>query len=138
MLEASLALGINIASISNYRNTSVHYRGKLFYTYPIVDFDQVFESSKLNTPSGLLNEVISIKVWSYDAKTLNLIKGCEAGPFESKTKASKSLGINKRVIDHFLDTDKAEGVKGTYLYSQALSKKKSQSLSYRLQRKILN
>jgi len=50
MKEASQALKINITSISHYRNTSVQYRGKLFYTYPIVDFEQVFKSSKKNTP----------------------------------------------------------------------------------------
>ena len=125
MSEASLSLGINIASINQYRNTSIPYRGKLFYTEPITDFNQVFSSSKLNTPSGLVNKVVAIKVWCYDAKTLELIKG---SPFDSKVKASKALGIRRSVIDYFLDTGKAEGVIGTYLYSRPLSDKEIKNL----------
>lgn len=125
MTEASLTLGINIASLNQYRNTSIPYRCKLFYTDPIVDFNQVFESSKQNTPSGLVNRVIAIKVWCYDAKTLELIKG---SPFDSKTKASKALGIRRSVIDYFLDTGKAEGVKGTYLYTRPITDKEIKNL----------
>jgi len=43
----------------------------------------------------------------------------EGSPFESKNLASKALGINRRVIDLFLDSDK--GVKGSYLYTRALT-----------------
>ena len=125
MSEASRSLGINIASLIQYRNTSISYRGKLFYTEPITDFNQVFNSSKLNTPCGLVNRVVAIKVWCYDAKTLELIKG---SPFDSKVKASKALGISRRVIDYFLDTGKAEGVKGSYLYSRPLSDKEIKNL----------
>ena len=118
--QASLALNINVASISQYRDTSVSYRGKLFYTNPIVNFDEVFESSKKNTPSGLLNKVIATKVWAYDAKTLKPVIG---SPFISKRKAAISLGISKRVVDYFLDKGKPEGVKGTYIYSRPLNNK---------------
>jgi hypothetical protein len=125
IMKASLALGINIASISYYRNTSIPYKGKLFYTDPIVDFNQVFEASKINTPSGLANEVIAVKVWSYDAKNLDFIKG---SPFDSKTKASKALGISRPVIDYFLDTGKPEGVRGTYLYTRPLTDREIKNL----------
>lgn len=101
MMEASQALGINIASISHYRNSPIPYRGKLFYTDPIVNFNEVFESSKINTPKGLVNKVMPVEVWSYDAKTLHIIKG---SPFYSKIKASKTLHIGRSVIDYFLDT----------------------------------
>ena len=46
MRETSATLGINMASINQYRNTSVPYRGRLFYTDPIKDFNQAFEISK--------------------------------------------------------------------------------------------
>lgn len=122
---ASLALEINPTSLSQYRDTSIPYRGKLVYTNPIEDLDEVFEASKKNTPQGLLNKVIPVKVWVYEAKTLELVKG---SPFFSKTKASKVLGIRRRVIDYFLDKGKAEGVKGNYLYSRPLDNKEIKSL----------
>lgn len=116
--EASRNLNINIASISQYKDTPIPFKGKLFYTQPILDFTQVFEASKLNTPVTLTNEVVAIKVWAYDAKTLELINNA---PFESKIKASTLwVGISRTVIDYFIDTDKAEGVKGRYLYTKPL------------------
>jgi hypothetical protein len=122
---ASLALEINPTSLSQYRDTSIPYRGKLVYTNPIKDLDEVFEVSKKNTPEDLLNKVIPVKVWVYEAKTLELVKG---SPFFSKRKASMGLGISRRVIDYFLDKGKAEGVKGNYLYSRPLDDKEIKSL----------
>lgn len=49
-------------------------------------------------------------------------------PFLSKTKASTPLGIGRSVIDYFLDTGKAEGVKGNYLYSRKLKATEIKSL----------
>lgn len=123
--EASLALDINATSISQYRDTSVPYRGKLIYTKPIVDFDKEFEAATRNRPQGLLNKVTPIKIWVYDANTLKLIEG---SPYDSKNKASLALGISRGVIDYFLDKDKAEGVKGNYLYSRPLNDKEIKNL----------
>jgi len=103
----------------------VPYRSKLIYTKPIEDFEKEFEAVTKNTPKGLLNKVTPIKIWAYDAKTLNLIEG---SPFDSKNKASLALGISTRVIDYFLDKDKAEGVKGNYIYSRPLSDEIIQNL----------
>jgi len=75
MQKTCATLGINIASIIQYRNTSVPYRGKLFFTEPIIDFNRAFEVSKLNTPKGLVNRVLSTKLLFYDAKTLELVIG---------------------------------------------------------------
>jgi hypothetical protein len=62
MTDASRSLDINMASLNQYRNTDVSFRGKLFYTEPLIDFDLAFESSKQNTPSDLVNRVVAIKV----------------------------------------------------------------------------
>jgi len=62
--EASLALGINPTSLSQYKDTSVPYRNKLVYSNPIEDFDKVFEFSQKNTPQGLLNVVKPVKIWA--------------------------------------------------------------------------
>lgn len=73
--EASRELSYPISGILRYKNTSIPYRGKLFFNYPITDFNQVFEQTKKLTPKGLLNRVISTQVWAYDAINLELIKG---------------------------------------------------------------
>lgn len=49
-------------------------------------------------------------------------------PFISKTKASAALDIGRKLIDYFLDTGKAEGVKGNYLYSRQLKDTEIESL----------
>ena len=62
MTDASRSLDINIASLNMYRNTNVPFRGKLIYTEPLIDFYLALKSSKQNTPSDLVNRVLSIKV----------------------------------------------------------------------------
>lgn len=46
-----------------------------------------------------------------------------------KKKASKCLGISRRVIDYFLDTRKPEGVKGRYLYTRPLTNSEIKTLN---------
>jgi hypothetical protein len=41
----------------------------------------------------------------------------------SKTQASLSLGVSRYVINYYIDTGKAEGVKGTYIFSRQLEDK---------------
>jgi hypothetical protein len=69
-------------------------------------------SNGLNLDSNIAKEV-----WVYDAKTLDSVKG---SPFPSKSQASASIGVSRNVISYFLDTWKAEGVKGTYIFSRPL------------------
>jgi len=124
-IELSAALGLPRTSIFRYKNTSIPYRGKLFFTNQIMDLNKVFEESQKITPKGQVNKIVSIKVWAYNALTLKLVNG---SPFPSKTKASAALGIGRSVIDYFLDTGKAEGVKGNYLYSRKLKASDIKSL----------
>ena len=70
-----------------------------------------------------LNSNIAKEVWVYDAKTLELVKG---SPFSSKTQASRVVGISHNVINYFIDSGKAEGIKGTYLFSRQLDTKEIQ------------
>jgi len=72
--EASRSLACSISSILKYKNTLIPYRGKLFFNYPITDFDKMFKESQKLTPRGLLNQVISTKVLAYNAQSLVLIK----------------------------------------------------------------
>ena len=116
--EASRSLSYPISGILRYKNTSIPYRGKLFFNYPITDFSQVFEESKKLTPKGLLNRVISTQVWAYDAISLELIKG---SPFASKTKAAKALYIPRATIDLVIDKGGTAGSKAIYVYSRPLS-----------------
>ena len=107
-----------LIGILRYKNTSIPYRGKLFFNYPITDFSQVFEESRKLTPKGLLNRVISTQVWAYDAINLELIKG---SPFASKTKAAKALQIPRATIDLVIDKGGTAGSKAIYVYSRPLS-----------------
>lgn len=116
--EASRSLAYPISGILRYKNTSIPYRGKLFFNYPITDFSQVFEESRKLTPKGLLNRVISTQVWAYDAINLELIKG---SPFASKTKAAKALHIPRVTIDLVIDKGGTAGSKAIYVYSRPLS-----------------
>ena len=123
--EASRSLAYPISGLLRYKNTSIPYRGKLFFNYPITDFNQVFEQSKKLTPKGLLNRVISTQVWAYDAINLELIKG---SPFVSKNKAAKALNIPRATIDLVLDKGRTAGSKAIYVYSKPLSVKEIKPL----------
>lgn len=116
--EASRSLSYPISGILRYKNTSIPYRGKLFFNYPITEFNQVFEQTKKLTPKGLLNRVISTQVWAYDAINLELIKG---SPFPSINKAAKALGIPRATLDLVLDKARTAGSKAIYAYSRRLS-----------------
>jgi hypothetical protein len=52
----------------------------------------------------------------------------EASSYPSKTQAAYYIGISKDVLNYFLNTDKAEGVKGIYLYTRKLEAKKREAL----------
>lgn len=123
--EASRSLAYPISGIGRYKNTSIPYRGKLFFNYPITDFNKVLEESQKLTPKGLLNRVISTQVWAYDAVTLELLKG---SPFASKVKAAKALGIPRATLDLVLDKGGTAGSKAIYVYSRPLSAKEIKAL----------
>jgi len=123
--EASKMERIAYGTVLLFRDTNLPFRGKLYFTKPIIDFN-----STLDKVNNILKDVklvsnIAQRVWAYDALTLDLIKG---SPFESKTQASNILGISRSVINYFIDTKKAEGVKGTYLFSRPLEELEITSL----------
>lgn len=123
--EASRSLAYPISGIGRYKNTSIPYRGKLFFNYPITDFNKVFEESKKLTPKGLLNRVIRTQVWAYDAITLELLRG---SPFASKIQAAKALRIPRATLDLVIDKGRTAGPKAIYVYSIPLSDKEIQAL----------
>ena len=90
----------------------------MYYGNPIFNLKEIFDLVKNISNELKLNSNIAKKVWVYDAKRLELIKG---SPFVSKTQPSKVLSISRDVISYFIDTNKAEGIKGTYLFSNQLN-----------------
>ncbi len=118
IIEASKRQNIGRGTISRYIDTNVPFRGKLYFTKPITDVMETFNLVKNVSNDLKINSNIAINVWVYDAKTVELIKG---SPFFSKTQASNAIGISRNVINYFIDTNKAEGVKGTYLYTRPLT-----------------
>lgn len=125
IVEASKGQKIARGTISMYMDTNIPFRGKLYYNQPILNLKDIFDSVKNVSNELKLNSNIAKKVWAYDAQTLELRKG---SPFVSKSQASKILGINRDVINYFIDANKAEGLKGTYLYSNQLNEKEINKL----------
>lgn len=117
---ASSRQGIARGTLGIFRDTNVPFRGKLYYSQPIEDFVTTFNLVKNISSDLKLNSNIAKEVWAYDAKTLELVSG---SPFSSKTIASRVLGISRNVINYFIDSGKAEGIKGTYLFSRQLDTK---------------
>lgn len=111
--EASRSLSYPISGILRYKNTSIPYRGKLFFNYPITDFNLVFEQTKKLTPKGLLNRVISTQVWAYDANNLELVNNA---PFDSLLDTANYFGVNYRTIARHLNTNKAIKRSGILVY----------------------
>ena len=107
-----------------FRDTNVPFRGKLYFTQPIIDFELTFNLAKNVSSELKLNSNIAKEVWVYDAKTLEQVKG---SPFPSRTQASNALGISRNVISYFIDNWKAEGIKGTYIFSRQLEGKEVQN-----------
>jgi group I intron endonuclease len=123
--EASEKEKVARGTLGIFWDTNVPFRNKLYLSKPIKDFESTFNLVKDASKDLNLNSNIAIKVWAYNAKTLELIKG---SPFPSKHQASVSIGINREVISYFIDTWKAEGVKGTYLFSRQLSDEEIEKL----------
>ena len=124
-IEASWSLDFPISGVGRYKNTSIPYRGKLFFNYPITDFNKVFEEPLKLTPKGLLNRVISTQVWAYDASTLEQLKG---SPFASKTQAAKALGVPRATLDLVIYKERTAGSKAIYVYSKSVSVKDIKAL----------
>ena len=120
IVETNKNQNIARGTISLYIDTNVPFRGKLYYSQPISNIEEIFNSVKKLSSELKVNSNIAQSVWAYDAKTLELVKG---SPFISKSQASRRLGISRVVINYFIDTFKAEGVKGTYLFSKPLNNK---------------
>lgn len=113
ILEGSPARG----TLAKFIDTNVSFRDKLYYTRPIEDFESRFNLVKNISSDLKVNSNKSQEVWAYNGKTLEAVKG---SPFPSKHQAASSIGISRDVINYFIDTGKAEGIQGTYLFSRKL------------------
>lgn len=125
IIEASQIQKIAKGTISICIDTNIPFRGKLYNSKPILDLKETFKLVKIVWNDLKLNSNIAQEVWAYHAQTLELIKG---NPFVSKTQASHVIGISRNVINYFIDTGKAEGIKGAYLFSKRLTDKKINKL----------
>lgn len=73
--EASKMERIAYGTVLLFKDTNLPFRGKLYYTKLIIDFN-----STLGKVNNILKDVelvsnVAQKVWVYDALTLDLIKG---------------------------------------------------------------
>lgn len=72
MAEASKIEKIAYNTLLLFRDTNVPFRGKLYYTKPIIDFNSTLDQIKKNLKDVKIYSNIAIKVWAYDAKTLTI------------------------------------------------------------------
>ena len=118
IIETNKGKNIARGTISLYMGTNIPFKGKLYYSNIILNLKE-----KLDLVKSISNELeikcnIAKKVRAYDVKPLESIKG---SPFVSKSQPSKVLNISRDVISYFIDSYKAEGIKGTYLFSNKLN-----------------
>ena len=125
IIEASQLQKVVRGTISIYIDTDVPFRGKLYNSKPIIDLKETFKLVKTVLNDFKLNSNIAQEVWAYDAQALELIKG---NSFVSKTQASDAIGISRNVLNYFIDTSKAEVIKGTSLFSKQLTNKEINKL----------
>lgn len=78
--QASNATSSDRTTLRNYINTSVPFKGFLYFSKPITEFELTFNKAKEAMAKFKLNPSAPKKVWAYDAKTLELIEG---KPFDS-------------------------------------------------------
>ena len=83
----------------------------MYNSKPIIDLKQRFKLVKTVWNDIKFNRAQKV----LNAQTLDLIKG---NPFVSKTQAWNAIGISRNVINYFIYANKAEQIKGTYLFSK--------------------
>lgn len=90
---------IAIGTISLYIDTNIPFIGKLYYSPPISNLENIFNKVKKVSNDLKINSNIAKAVWAYDVIILELIKG---SPFISKGQYSKALDISRNIINYFL------------------------------------
>ncbi len=122
---ASRHIGCAPITISNYLDTAIPFQDKFFFSQPITK-KSILHWYKSTSPllKNLLTRFSAIKVWAYDAYTLELIEG---SPFSSKNKAATDLDMSMTLLNFNIDKSRACG-KGVYLFSRPLKDNEIQSL----------
>lgn len=118
--QASLSTGISRGTIVKYLNTNVPLKGLLYYSSSLTAFEKAFEVAKgvVENLNFKLSHSAPIKVWAYNARSLELING---KPFISIGEAARFLGLLLKTIMHFLDNGRAESSTATYFYRKPLT-----------------
>lgn len=124
-IEASQIQKIARGTISIYIDTNIPSRGKLYNSKPILDLKETYKLVKIVSNDFKLYSNIAQEVWAYHAQTLWWIKG---NTFVSKTQASDAIGISRNVLNSLIYTGRAEGIKGTYIFSKLLTDKEINKL----------
>lgn len=123
--KASKKTGISRASINMYLNTNVPYRGLLFYTNPIQNFESTYDLVKNATKDLKLDHNIAKEVWVYSSSPEGDIQGQS---FPSREKVAKFLNISTNLVRYHIDNWKPGGINGNYLFSKQLTENELQDL----------
>lgn len=113
---------INIAraTIRVYLNTNVPYKGLLFYTKPIKNFEITYKQVKKSSLELNLNHNIPKKVFIYSITPNGDI---DKKQFDSREKVAIFLNVNTKSVMTDLDKCKLGGINGYYLFNKSLNEK---------------
>lgn len=123
--KVSKKTGVSRASISIYLNTNVPYKGLLFYTNPIQNFESTYvlvQNSKKDLNLGH-NKAKEVLVYSSSAK-----EDIQSQFFPSREKAAEFLNISSNLVRYHIDNWKPGGINGYYIFSKKLTDYELQDL----------
>ncbi len=114
-------------TIFSYMDTYISYKGNFYFSFAVSE-NRLLSNNLINkrllSDKGVLGKYSPVKIWAYDAYTLNPIKG---NPFFSKNQAAVSLGISYTLLNLWLDKERACGP-GYYFFTNPLSLDKIKAL----------
>jgi len=138
--SATKATNIARESIRMYLNTNVPYKGLLFYSKAIENFESITSLVKTSSAGLELDAKLAKKVWIYtlsdNQKSIKKLPffndhvrrdTCEQC-FVSREKAREFLKVNSNMVRYHIDSLKPGGINGHYLFSKPLSDKELQEL----------
>jgi len=131
--SATKATNIARETIRMYLNTNVPYKGLLFYSKTIDNFESILSLVKSSSAGLELYSKLAKKVWIYtlsdNQKSSDHVRRdtCEQC-FVSREKACEFLKVNSNMIRSHIDSLKPGGINGHYLFSKPLSDKEFKEL----------
>lgn len=118
--KACDCIGAGRATIQKYLDTNVPYKGLLYYSKPLVEFDMAYALAKEACDTLNIDGSMRKKVWIYSVLSDQpvLVNG---QPFSSREQAAKFLNTSHNAVRYYVDSLKSQGIKGYHLFNKPLT-----------------